>query len=85
MGPLEPTDFDLWQEIIKADSLKGGCGPPSTPNIAARASNLPAQTQTLVLATSGWLEISSLYVNPRGSGAIRPSLSNHAASDVSEP
>ena len=33
-------------------------------NIDARASNLPVQTQTLVLATSGWSEISSLYANP---------------------
>ena len=42
----------------------------SAPNIAARALNLPVQTQTLVLATSGRLEFSTLYANPGGLGGI---------------
>jgi hypothetical protein len=42
----------------------------------ARASNLPVQTQTLVLAISGWSELSSLYVNPGGIGDIRITVSS---------
>ena len=40
-------------DALNLHSWKRCSGWPSAPNIAARASNLPVQTQTLVLATSG--------------------------------
>ena len=40
-------------DALNLHSWKRCSGPPSAPNIDAKASNLPAQTQTLVLATSG--------------------------------
>ena len=54
--------------------------PAVSPNIAARASNLPVRTQTLVLATSGWSGISSLYANPGGMGRMSANDANFHAS-----
>ena len=45
--------------------------PPSAANIDARGPKFARTTQTVVLATSGWSEISSLYANPGRLDAMR--------------